>query len=118
MKTWRTMLAAMLLGSVGSAGPAAAQQPTATPAGEAAEACQQMVEQLSNRVMVLEANLDFVYRSLAYKQGDPMPSITTAQKNAQGLYSTTPGPSDATLAARVSASRAAQEKALQQGTSP
>jgi hypothetical protein len=115
MKTWRTMLAAMLLGSVGSA---AAQQPTATPAGEAAEACQQMVEQLSNRVMVLEANLDFVYRSLAYKQGDPMPSITTAQKNAQGLYSTTPGPSDATLAARVSASRAAQEKALQQGTSP
>ena len=77
-----------------------------------------MVEQLSNRVMVLEANLDFVYRSLAYKQGDPMPSITTAQKNAQGLYSTAPGPSDAALAARVSASRAAQEKALQQGTSP
>ena len=115
MKTWRTMLAAMLLGSAGSA---AAQQPTATPAGETAEACQQMVEQLSNRVMVLEANLDFVYRSLAYKQGDPMPSITTAQKNAQGLYSTTPGPSDAALAARVSASRAAQEKALQQGTSP
>ena len=52
----------------------------------------QLVEQLSNRVMVLEANLDFVYRSLAYKQGDPMPSITTAQRNAQGLYSTTPGP--------------------------
>ena len=80
MKTWRTMLAAMLLGSAGSA---AAQQPPATPAGEAAEACQQMVEQLSNRVMVLEANLDFVYRSLAYKQGDPMPSITTTRHSSQ-----------------------------------
>jgi hypothetical protein len=85
MKTWRMMLAAMLLGSAGSA---AAQPPTATPAGEAAEACQQMVEQLTKR------------------------------KNAQGLYNTTPGPSDAALAARVSAFRAAQEKALQQGTSP
>lgn len=115
MKTWRTMLAAMLLGSAGSA---AAQPPTATPAGEAAEACQQMVEQLSNRVMVLEANLDFVYRSLAYKQGDPMPSITTAQKNAQGLYSTGLGPSDAALAARVSAWRERQEKALQGGPNP
>jgi len=115
MKTWRTMLAAMLLGSAGSA---AAQQPAPPPGGGTAEACQQMVEQLTNRVAVLEANLDYAYRSLAYKQGEPLPSITTAQKNAQGLYSTAPGPSDAALAARVSASRAAQEKALQQGTSP
>ena len=74
--------------------------------------------QLANRVTVLEANLDFVYRSLAYKQGDPMPSITSAQKNVQGLYSTGPGPSDAALAARVSAWRERQEKALQGQPAP
>src|SRR5262245_784650 len=122
MKTRRmfVMLAAMVLGSAGSA---AAQQPPAPPpatppAGESSETCQQLVEQLTNRVAVLEANLDYVYRTLAYTQGDPLPSITTAHKNAQGLYSASPGPSDAALAARVSAYRAAQEKALQQGTSP
>ncbi len=116
MKTRLTsVLAAMLLGSGGAA---AAQQPAAPIAGGSGDTCQQMIEQLANRVGVLEANLDFVYRSLAYKQGDPMPSITTAQKNAQGLYSASPGPSDAALAARVEAVRAAQEKALQRGTSP
>jgi hypothetical protein len=118
MKTWRTMLAAMLLGSAGSAASAAAQQPATPIAGGSGEACQQMVEQLANRVAVLEANLDFVYRSLAYKQGDPTPSITTAQKNAQGLYSTSPGPSDAALAARVSAWRERQEQALRGGPNP
>jgi hypothetical protein len=116
MKTRLTsVIAAMLLGSGGTA---AAQQPTVSPAGGSAEACQQMLEQLSNRITVLETNLDYVYRALAFKQGDPKPSITTAQKNAQGLYSATPGPSDAALAARVSAWEAAQEAALQRGTSP
>jgi len=116
MKTRLTsVIAAMLLGSGGAA---AAQQPATPIAGGSGEACQQMVEQLANRVAVLEANLDFVYRSLAYKQGDPMPSITTAQKNAQGLYSAGPGPSDAALAARVSAWRAQQEKALQGSPNP
>jgi hypothetical protein len=116
MKTRLTsVLAAMLLGSGGAA---AAQQPVAPIAGGSGETCQQAIEQLANRVAVLEANLDFVYRSLAYKQGEPMPSITTAQKNAEGLYSSAPGPSDAALAARVSAWRERQEKALQQGTTP
>ena len=121
MKTWRTMLAAMLLGSAGSAASAvsaAGQQPATPIAGGSGDTCQQMVEQLATRVSVLEANLDFVYRSLAYKQGDPMPSITTAQKNAEGLYSTGPGPSDAALAARVSAWRERQEQALQGRPSP
>jgi len=84
------MLAAMLLGSAGSTvsgASAVAQQPAVPIAGGAGETCQQMVEQLAHRVAVLEANLDFVYRSLAYKQGDSIPSITTAQKNAEGLYS-------------------------------
>jgi hypothetical protein len=121
MKTWRTMLAAMLLGSAGSAVsvvPAAGQPPATPIAGGSGDACQQMVEQLANRVAVLEANLDYVYRSLAYKQGDLMPSITTAQKNAEGLYSSGPGPSDAALAARVSAWRERQERALQGGPNP
>ena len=116
MKTRLTsVLTAMLLGSSGTA---AAQQPATPIAGGSGDSCQQMIEQLATRVAVLEANLDFVYRSLAYRQGDPMPSITTAQKNAEGLYSATPGPSDAALAARVSAWRERQEKALQQGTTP
>jgi hypothetical protein len=121
MKRWRTMLAAMLLGSAGSAVsvvPAAAQPPTVPPPGASGETCQQTVEQLANRITVLEANLDFVYRSLAYTQGDPMPSTTSAQKNVQGLYSTGPGPSDAALAARVSAWRERQEKALQGQPAP
>jgi hypothetical protein len=108
-----SVLTAMLLGSGG----ATAQQPAAPIAGGSGD-CQQTIEQLAHRIAVLEANLDFVYRSLAYKQGDPMPSITTAQKNAEGLYSSSPGPSDAALAARVAAWREAQERALQQRTSP
>src|SRR5262245_53187878 len=116
MKTRLTsVLAAMLLGSGGAA---TAQQPSVPIAGGSGESCQQMVEQLAHRVAVLEANLDFVYRSLAYKQAELMPSITTATKNAEGLYSPAPGPSDAALAARASAWRERQEKALQQGTSP
>ena len=116
MKTRLTsVLAAMLLGSGGAA---AAQQPAAPIAGGSGESCQPMIEQLAHRVSVLETNLDFVYRSLAYKQGDPIPWLTTAQKNAEGLYSTTPGPSDAALAARVAAWREAQERALQGRPSP
>jgi hypothetical protein len=122
MKTRRmfVMLGAMVLGAAGAAASQspAAQPPAVPPAGGTGGTSEQLVEQLAQRVAVLEANLDFVYRTLAYKQGDPIPSITSAQKNAQGLYSSGPGPTDAALAARVTAFRAAQEKALQGGTTP
>lgn len=72
-----------------------------------------MYEEIANRLTVLESNLDYVFRTLAYK-GLP-PSITTAKKNAQGLYANTAGPSDAALAANVQ-NYYANQQALLQGT--